>query len=128
MKRFDRLEHPRRYILLEALAAVAFACATFGELPSSQSNCCVSGQVPANSRPTTFKTSVRTHGAESANDAGIVFAAVKGDLNLRSSSAMTGSLTVVSALTGASRLLTGLLEKGRPARVIVVTATIGIRN
>jgi hypothetical protein len=135
MKRFDRLEHPRRYILLKALAAIAFVslaaiafvCTTPAELQLGQSTDCATGQVPASSQATAFKTPIKTSGGvEPANKAETVFAAVKGEFNLRPSSVTTEP--PFSALTAALRLVTGALEKVGPARIVVVTATIGIRN
>jgi hypothetical protein len=127
MKRFDRLEHPRRYLLLNALAVIVFVCTTPGDLPPGQSTDCATGQVPVDSQPTTFKTPIKTGaGVEAANKAEMVFAAVKGNFNLRPSSVTTEP--PFSALTAALRLVTGALEKVGPARIVVVTATIGIRN
>jgi len=152
MKRIGEAEDPRRRLLIQALAAGAFAAAVpaagamaaeiFGSTPRrltrGQSIYRLSGNATVNGNAATLQTLVGPNDTvETAKDSEIVFAVGESAFVLREAS----RLTLQSALQGSPqgsllvsgmRLLTGALlsvfPSGRPTQIITTTATIGIRG
>jgi hypothetical protein len=148
MKRFGEAEDPRRRLLIQALAAGAFAAAVPGagvmaaelfgraprKLPRGQSIYRLSGNAMVNASAATMQTRIGPNDTvETAKGSEIVFAVGESAFILREESRVTlQSAQQDSLLLSGMRLLTGALlsvfPNGRPARIITATATIGIRG
>lgn len=148
MNPFDKIDDPRRRLLIEALALGLFsagipggaACAqTFGsrpdKLPPGQSIYRITGTATVNGQPATLKTQIQLGDTvETGPGSEIIFVVGGHSMVLRASSRLTlegegkGS---ASPVIRALRLLTGkLLSVSRKAsmQLSTETATIGIRG
>ncbi|MEQ1516352.1 MAG: FecR family protein [Usitatibacteraceae bacterium] len=150
MKSFDEADDPRRRILIQALAAGAFATNLpeasaqgfniFGskpaKLPPTQSIYRIAGQATVNDKPATLDTPVVPGDTvETGKGSEIIFVVNSNSMILRGGSKLTietekksaaGSL-IISGL----RLLTGALlsvSRNTPMRVRTPNATVGIRG
>lgn len=144
MRPLGELDDPRRRILIQALAAGFFSSAgnaaaqLFGRaparLPAGQSIYRVSGRVTVNARQATLQTRIAPGDTvETAPNAEVVFAVAEEAFLLRGGSRMVIERPPpASGLTTALRLVTGkvlsVFGRGRPARIVTATTTIGIRG
>ena len=149
MNAFDKVDDPRRRILVRALTAglisggfpvgTALAQNVFGskpaKLPPGQSIYRIAGTASVNGTTATLQTVVRAGDTiETAKDSEIVFVVDGHSMILRSQSRLaieSGRNDVASMLISGLRLLTGkLLSVSRNSRMTVTTptATIGIRG
>jgi len=149
MNRFDRIDDPRRRVLVEALAlgllsgtlpaGSALAQGVFGsrpsKLPPGQSIYRITGSATVNGKPATLQTPVQ-HGdtIETGKDSEIIFVVGGHSMILRAESRFAmepEKKETASLLLTAVRLFTGKLlsvSRGTRMRVTTTTATIGIRG
>ncbi len=149
MNRFDRVEDPRRRLLIEALGAgllgaglpfaSAFGQSIFGsrpaKLPPGQSVYRITGSATVNGNAATLQTAVRPGDTvATGRDSEIVFVVGGHSMILRGESRLAVEAEPSAAATlllSALRLVTGkLLSVSRDSRARIVTpsATIGIRG
>lgn len=149
MKRFDRMDDPRRRDLIEALTAVVLLAGMpwgsaqgqniFGsrpaKLPVGQSIYRISGSATVNGAAANLQTAVRPGDTvETGKDSEIVFVVGGHSMILRNESRLVleGERSgAVSLLLAAMRLVTGKLlsvSRNSRARIVTPTATIGIRG
>ncbi len=148
MKRFGEAEDPRRRVLIQALAAGAFAAVVPGasvmaaelfgrtprRLPRGKSIYRISGSAIVNASAATLQTRIGPNDTvETARDSEIVFAVGESAFVLRGESSVTlNGARQGSVLVSGMRLLTGALlsvfPSGRPTQITTATATIGIRG
>ncbi len=149
MRRFDKIDDPRRRQLIEALTAgllsaglplgSAFGQSVFGsrpaKLPAGQSIYRISGSATVNGAAANLQTVVRPGDTvETGKDSEIVFVVGGHSMILRNESRLViegdkpGAATLLLA---ALRLVTGKLlsvSRNSRARILTPTATIGIRG
>ena len=149
MDSFDKLEDPRRRILVKALtaglvsggfpAATAFAQGVFGtrpaKLPAGQSIYRISGSASVNGAAATLQTPVRPGDTvQTGKDSEIVFVVDGHSMILRGESNVvieSGRNDGAQLLIAGLRLLTGKLlsvSRNSQLRLFTNTATIGIRG
>jgi len=129
MEGCGRLGDVRR--LLQALAAGAFLSNAVGGLPQEPSVFRSTDRVFANHpsqpqpfQPPTLKTLSRNADTvEMTKSAKLNFAALRKD----AVPLTNRSCALTLAITATLRFVTGVFGEGRPARIIVATATMGIR-
>ena len=148
MNFFDRIEDPRRRVLVQALAAslatvVGPAGSSFGQLfgarprrlPPDQSIYRLIGSVTVNEMPATMATQIRPGDTiETGERSELIFVAGGHSMIVREQTRLVTetdrSAAAALVLTGL-RLLTGKVlsvSRNQPTRVSTVTATIGIRG
>lgn len=149
MKRMDKIDDPRRLLLIRALAAgllgaglPAAQAITFGifgsrprKLPEGQSIYGLSGQVTVNEQPATLATRIKSGDTvQTAKNSEIVFAVNGHSMLLESDSKLLiqqPENTVESLIIGGLRMLSGKLlsvSRNSNMKVATSTATIGIRG
>ena len=149
MKNFDEAEDPRRRMLIQALAAGAFATSLpevsaqgfsiFGskpaKLPPKQSIYRIAGQATVNDKPATLDTPVMPGDTvQTAKGSEIIFVVNSNSMILRGSSKLTiesEKKTDDSLVISGLRLLTGALlsvSRNTPMKVRTANATVGIRG
>jgi hypothetical protein len=147
MNLFDRIEDPRRRVLVRALAASVIAAVPAGralgqlfgarprQLPPDQSIFRLIGSATVNGTPATMATSIRPGDTiETGESSELVFVVGGHSMIVRE---QTRLVTEADRSAAASLLLTGLrlltgkvlsVSRGTPTRVSTLTATIGIRG
>lgn len=149
MNALDKVEDPRRRILVKALtaglisgglpAAAAFAQSIFGtrpaKLPAGQSIYRIAGSASVNGRAATLQTSVHAGDTvETGKDGEIIFVVDGHSMLLRSESHLvieSSGNAAASLLIAGLRLLTGKLlsvSRNSHLKITTATATIGIRG
>ena len=148
MNRFDKIEDPRRRMLVRALAmglvaAIAPAGRAFGQifgarpsrLPPDQSIYRLTGSATVNDAPATMATTIRPGDTiETGEKSELIFVVGGHSMILREQTRLVTEAdrsVVTSALVTGLRLLTGKVlsvSRNVPVRVSTVTATIGVRG
>lgn len=147
MNRFDKVDDPRRRVLIRALAAGLFTtgmpgCSVlagdiFGnapsKLPAGRSIFRMSGKVLVNGNPATLETRIFAGDTvETLKDAEIVFVVGGNAMILRGGSRLDLQTEEKdSMIINGLRMLTGKLlsvSHNRPMQVSTITATLGIRG
>jgi hypothetical protein len=142
---FDKIDDPRRRVLIEALTAGLFSAIpghalaqVFGsrptKLPPEQSIYRLTGTVAVNGTPATMQTVIRPGDTvETGTGAEIIFVVGGHSMIVRENSRLEieGDKQSTSMLLNGLRLLTGKLlsvSRNQDFRVTTTTATIGIRG
>jgi hypothetical protein len=146
MNPFDKIDDPRRRILIEALTLGLFAGVPAGNamaqifgsrparLPPEQSIYRITGSATVNGTPATLQTTIRPgDSVETGKGSEIVFVVGGHSMILREDSRLDleGDKMQSSLLLNGLRLLTGKLlsvSRKEAFRVTTITATIGIRG
>ena len=149
MNPFDKVDDPRRRVLVQALTAglisggfpvgTAFAQSVFGsrpaKLPPGQSIYRIAGTASVNGGAATLQTPVRAGDTvETGKDSEIVFVVDGHSMILRSESRLvidSGGNAATSLFISGLRLITGKLlsvSRNSQLRISTATATIGIRG
>src|SRR5262245_3866661 len=148
MNLFDKIEDPRRRVLVQALAAglvaaIAPTGRAFGQLfgarpsrlPPDQSIYRLIGAVSVNGTPATMATSIRPGDAiETGEKSELVFVVGGHSMISREQTRLVTEAdrsVVTSLVLSGLRLLTGKVlsvSRNQPTRVSTATATIGIRG
>src|SRR5688572_29202748 len=146
MNRFDKVEDPRRRLLIEALALVALTGTAFpagaqalGSRPQKmqpdRSIFRLAGTVTVNAQPATLETIIRPGDTVETGPASeIVFVVGGHSMLMRADSTLVvegAPKTETGIIVQGLRILTGKLltvSRNAPTRVTTTTATIGIRG
>jgi len=144
---FDKIDDPRRRLLIEALALGFFTAGipagsawaqAFGsrpsKLPPGQSIYRITGTVTVNGQPATLKTQIQLGDTvETGPGSEVIFVVGGHSMIVRADSRLTieGDRNAASPVISALRLITGKLlsvSRRTPMQVTTGTATIGIRG
>ena len=146
MNRFDRVEDPRRRLLIEALALAALTGTAFPagaqalgsrpqKMPPDRSIFRLSGTVTVNGQPATLETFIRPGDTVATGPASeIVFVVGGHSMLMRADSTLVVEgepKSETGIIVQGLRILTGKLltvSRNAPTRVTTTTATIGIRG